>query len=55
MTSGFQLAILLGITLGAGMLMANAGLAKKMLSWKVRPHRCPICGRARNYECPSRR
>jgi len=55
MTSSFQLAMFLGLTLVAGLLMANTGVAKKLLSWKSAPCRCPICGRARRYDCPCRR
>jgi hypothetical protein len=45
MTLDPHLAILAVATLGAGWLMAYAGLQKSALEWRKRRRICPSCGR----------
>ncbi len=47
-------AILAIVTLGAGWLMAVAGLQKSALEWRQRRRVCPSCGRQIHHRvCPN--
>jgi hypothetical protein len=45
MTFDPHMAMLAGLTLGAGWLMAYAGLQRSALEWRRRRRICPSCGR----------
>ncbi len=45
MTIDSHAATLAVVTLGAGWLMAQAGLQKSALEWRRRTRNCPSCGR----------
>jgi len=55
MITGYQLSVLEALTLLVGLLMASAGVGKKVLAWKNLPPRCSTCGQRRRYDCPCRR
>jgi len=44
-----------GLAASAALLMALAGLQKKLLRRKETPPRCPTCGRTDRYNCACRR
>ena len=52
--NGFQLANLLVITSGAGLMMIVSGSKKRMLHWKAPVRRCPACGRSSRRGCSCR-